>query len=237
MRATITAHFGLLFALANTSAFAQSTDPQNWYANLTPLAENISGGQCSNRSDVWAFELEKLSGQQPSKAMILYTENFSVNHWRFHIAPVLKIDHKWMVFEKANGVSSVLDLQSWMQTVNNGTVCEEVSTLPIEFQNSFRQIQRTREGKVYRYEKAAEVGSECLLMIVHQDVTSPDRGFLDFTLEDSIPNYPLDYQKAFDACIDNETVKVRTGDAEWMVSPEIAERADRFCKSALNGVR
>lgn len=182
---------------ANLARASVISDPQVLYSRLSPdLLTNDEGGDCSLRSDVWAYELEKITGTAPAKVLLLYTRDEPSRHgWVFHIAPALKVGETWQVFEKANGVSSPLSLNEWMIKINSGSPCELQTAVPASITAFFNQ----HSGGYHEYDPDSQSG-HCLAFVVSASVSKPEEGFLDFTPNYSAKTTPSSLDKAIESC-------------------------------------
>lgn len=170
-----------LICLATVAAHAAEMDPLVIYSELTKgLDVNIYGGHCAARADVWAFEIEQLTKQKPSKALILYTNDFHPNNWTFHVAPTLQINGEWVVFEKANGIDRPLALLEWMNNINGGRKCKVHESVPPVFKDAFYSDLTDNWGRpIFRFD-ARKSSGECGLFITDREMLSPGDGFLDY---------------------------------------------------------
>ena len=186
-----------LFAPLSHSTPLDEVDPQVLYSHLTgDLLANSEGGDCSLRSDVWAYELEKMTREKPSKILLLYTKDDPNQYgWIFHIAPALKINHEWQIFEKANGIESALSPSEWMKRVNGGSICEMKAQVPSSVKDSFNQ---GRAGFM-EYDPERQLG-KCMAFIVGDDVSTPEQGFLDFKPRSETDKRVSSREKAIDSC-------------------------------------
>ncbi len=193
----------MLLLTAYSSAFGSSSadagaDAESLFKKLTPdLLSNEEGGDCSLRSDVWAYELEKLTGQRPSKILLLYTRDMPSRHeWLFHIAPAVDLQSEWKVFERANGIQSPLSLNAWMKELNGaGQECTLMSSVP---ESVIQYFNRARAG-FGEYHPGSQSGP-CMAFIVDADVSKPEEGFLNFIPKTKETKIPHSFEKAVESC-------------------------------------
>lgn len=223
----------LLIPMSGSSA--AEVDPRALYSLLSSeLLSNEAGGDCSLRADVWAYELWKKSGIKPAKAVIFYSKGFSVNSWRVHMAPALKLGRQWIVFEKANGITQPLELREWMAHINSGRQCAVLEKVPEVIRKAYRKRSRFQSRMYY---DSMRVPDGCRAFLVDADFRSPENGFCGFLPNPTLaPPEPLRFDRALKSCVADPQGEF----FRWVLNPlkyyaeqsALRERT-RYCRSEL----
>lgn len=210
----------LLLLLLCPISQAAEFDAASLYSKLTSEFEQPDD-RCGAKADVWAYELEQLTGQTVYKVLMLYPKNFRPNSWNFHVAPVVKMNGKWIVFEKANGITEPKPVTEWMKQINSGRACAYSESVSDETKNGFVPIVSDHSGRsLYEYQ-ADRVSGACTLYLVDREMHSPGDGFLNYSPVNAFKSIQFGFKRALDACI---SIKPK---------PTV-EASTRFCEDELN---
>jgi hypothetical protein len=233
--------------LANTN-MAQSAFPkviQNLFDNLsTEFSSEVSYdggiGNCHQRSKIWSYQIQIMTGETPKKAVILFTKLSHKNtnrNFDFHVAPTINYNGEDYILERFGQFTDPVTLAQWTKRMNgNNRKCKKLeSHLTEKLQAGFVSLN----GFKSKYYKAIEDSEEdCYVFIANRNFTHTNCPILDFTPNEGACT-KFDGNDALKACMyyyqdqHESTFNLDAGTADEVTKTNIRVKCESFLNETL----